>query len=434
MALFTLSDITYKEQEARKIGPLPNDKFGTNLLRYPIDIGSVDKGHYMVIHIQVQDKTEYSYEFAPDTRSQIQKNRQGLFGQTNSTNLGGTLNSVVGAAQKLGQSGSEFLRDKISGDFADKAISAGKSVNNFLGDTLNAFGVKSSDIVGVATGAAQGAGEAFGSLNNVNFLRRTKRTTDSIALYMPNTLNFTHTQGYSDLDLGSETAALLGAFGKVGLEGGVNPNQRGRNLSPFLLQKIASGLLSNKLIDSPKAATAAFIGATGLTQNPQLELIYTTPSFRDFRFSFMFYPRSEQEALEVQKLIKRLKFHQAPEVKSGSAGYFLVPPSEFDIEFYYNGQINPNIPTISTCVLTSIDMDYAPNGFHTFETPGDNSPQLGATGMPTAIRMDLTFKETEIMTKFNFQDFSPGDRTYGGATQAENDALLKALYQPNNPN
>ncbi len=28
-----------------------------------IDIGSVDKGHYMVIHIQVQDKTEYSYEF-----------------------------------------------------------------------------------------------------------------------------------------------------------------------------------------------------------------------------------------------------------------------------------------------------------------------------------------------------------------------------------
>ena len=434
MALFTLSDITYKEQAARTIGPLPNEKFGTNLLRYPIDIGSVDKGHYMVIHIQVQEKTEYSYEFAPDTRSQIQKNRQGLFGQTNSTNLGGTLNSVVGAAQKLGQSGSEFLRDKISGDVADKVISAGKSVNNFLGDTLNAFGVKSSDVGGVVTGAAQGAGEAFGSLNNVNFLRRTKRTTDSIALYMPNTLNFTHTQGYSDLDLGSETAALLGAVGKVGLEGGVNPNQRGRNLSPFLLQKIASGLLANKLIDSPKAATAAFIGATGLTQNPQLELIYTTPSFREFRFSFMFYPRSEQEALEVQKLIKRLKFHQAPEVKSGSAGYFLVPPSEFDIEFYYNGQINPNIPTISTCVLTSIDMDYAPNGFHTFETPGDNSPQLGATGMPTAIRMDLTFKETEIMTKFNFQDFSPGDRTYGGATQAENDALLKALYQPNNPN
>ena len=49
-------------------------------------------------------------------------------------------------------------------------------------------------------------------------------------------------------------------------------------------------------------------------------------------------------------------------------------------------------------------MDYAPNGFHTFETPGDNSPRVGGTGMPTAIRMDLSFKETEIMTKFNFQE------------------------------
>jgi hypothetical protein len=274
----------------------------------------------------------------------------------------------------------------------------------FVQKGLSSFGVNVSDGVNILKGATQGAGESLGSLNAVNFLRTTKRTTDSIALYMPNTLNFTHTQGYSDLDLGSETAALLGAVGKVGLEGGVDPTQKGRNLSPFVLQKLASGLLANRLIDSPKAATAAFVGATGLTQNPQLELIYTTPSFRDFRFSFMFYPRSEQEALEIQKLIKRLKFHQAPEVKTGTAGFFLVPPSEFDIEFYYNGQINPNIPTISTCVLMSIDMDYAPNGFHTFETPGDNSPQLGATGMPTAIRMDLTFKETEIMTKFNFQD------------------------------
>jgi hypothetical protein len=408
MALFTLSDITYKEQAARTIGPLPREAFGQNILRYPIDIGSVDKGHYMVIHINVQDKTEYPANFASDPRSNIQRNREGLFGQTNSTNAGGTLNSVVGAVKTIGEEAGKLAQDVAGGEVGKKLVNVVTTAANetltFVQKGLSSFGVKSSDIVGVVTGAAQGAGEAFGSLNNVNFLRRTKRTTDSIALYMPNTLNFTHTQGYSDLDLGSETAALLGAVGKVGLEGGVDPTQKGRNLSPFVLQKLASGLLANRLIDSPKAATAAFVGATGLTQNPQLELIYTTPSFRDFRFSFMFYPRSEQEALEIQKLIKRLKFHQAPEVKTGTAGFFLVPPSEFDIEFYYNGQINPNIPTISTCVLMSIDMDYAPNGFHTFETPGDNSPQLGATGMPTAIRMDLTFKETEIMTKFNFQD------------------------------
>jgi hypothetical protein len=387
---------------------LPREAFGQNILRYPIDIGSVDKGHYMVIHINVQDKTEYPANFASDPRSNIQRNREGLFGQTNSTNAGGTLNSVVGAVKTIGEEAGKLAQDVAGGEVGKKLVNVVTTAANetltFVQKGLSSFGVNVSDGVNILKGATQGAGESLGSLNAVNFLRTTKRTTDSIALYMPNTLNFTHTQGYSDLDLGSETAALLGAVGKVGLEGGVDPTQKGRNLSPFVLQKLASGLLANRLIDSPKAATAAFVGATGLTQNPQLELIYTTPSFRDFRFSFMFYPRSEQEALEIQKLIKRLKFHQAPEVKTGTAGFFLVPPSEFDIEFYYNGQINPNIPTISTCVLMSIDMDYAPNGFHTFETPGDNSPQLGATGMPTAIRMDLTFKETEIMTKFNFQD------------------------------
>jgi hypothetical protein len=117
----------------------------------------------------------------------------------------------------------------------------------------------------------------------------------------------------------------------------------------------------------------------------------------------MFYPTSENEALQVQQMIDRLKFHQAPEIMTGTAGYFLVPPSEFDIEFYYNGQINPNIPKISTCVLTTIDMDYAPKGWHTYEVPGDNTPTLGGTGMPFGIRLTLEFQETEIMTKYNFQ-------------------------------
>jgi hypothetical protein len=115
----------------------------------------------------------------------------------------------------------------------------------------------------------------------------------------------------------------------------------------------------------------------------------------------MFYPRSEKEALDVQKIIQRLKFHQAPEIMTGTAGYFMVPPSEFDIEFYYNGEVNPNISPISTCALTGVAVDYAPNGFRSYEVPGENTPELGKTGMPVAIRLDLTFREMEIMTKFN---------------------------------
>jgi hypothetical protein len=117
----------------------------------------------------------------------------------------------------------------------------------------------------------------------------------------------------------------------------------------------------------------------------------------------LFYPRDEKEAAEVQNILERLRFHQAPEIKSNSGGFFLVPPSEFDIKFYYNGGENPNIPPITTCVLKSIDIDYAPDGWSAYESPADfGKPKLGRTGMPVAIRLVLGFEETEIMTKDSY--------------------------------
>ena len=118
----------------------------------------------------------------------------------------------------------------------------------------------------------------------------------------------------------------------------------------------------------------------------------------------MFYPRDERESREVLDIIELLQFHQAPEILEGTYGRFLVPPSEFDIEFYYNGEVNKNIPTVSTCVLESIDVDYAPNGFAAYETGNSNRPEKGGTGMPVGIRLDLGFKEVEILTKKYFAE------------------------------
>jgi hypothetical protein len=35
--------------------------------------------------------------------------------------------------------------------------------------------------------------------------------------------------------------------------------------------------------------------------------------------------------------------------------------------------------------------------------PGQNTPSVGKTGMPVAIRLSLGFKETEILTKENYR-------------------------------
>ena len=43
---------------------------------------------------------------------------------------------------------------------------------------------------------------------------------------------------------------------------------------------------------------------------------------------------------------------------------------------------------IGTCVLENVSTNYTPNGVRSF-----------ANGAPTAIKMDLTFRETETLTK-----------------------------------
>jgi len=164
------------------------------------------------------------------------------------------------------------------------------------------------------------------------------------------------------------------------------------------------------MVDKFGGATGqvAFTAITGAVSNPLLEMIYKSPNFRTFQFDFTFYPRDEREALEVQQIIEKFRFHQAPEI--ASAANFLIPPSEFDIKFYYGGAENPNIPPLSTCVLENIDVNYTPNGFSAYEVPGENLPSLGRTGMPVAIQMTMQFKETTYLTKTNFKSNSNENR------------------------
>jgi hypothetical protein len=207
---------------------------------------------------------------------------------------------------------------------------------------------------------------------------------------MPDTLRFTYGQSYRPLELGSGPLAAGAAFASSAYNT-VKSND-GNNVSNFMLN-IGAGLSGQPILKA--LATAA----TGLVNNPMLEVIYSSPRFREFSFNFMLYPRSEKEAIDVQNILSRFRFHQAPEIKDNTGGFFLIPPSEFDISFMYNGRPNPNIDKISTCVLTNISVDYAPKGFQAYEVGGENDAQLGRTGMPIGIGLSLTFMETQILTK-----------------------------------
>jgi hypothetical protein len=370
------------------LGPLAESVYKKGLYKYPIDLGGPDKGHFILINVNEQIKTAYGGESVSGASPTVITDRAYL------SSTSGNYDTSASAANAL-QLGGDFIDEYNNTRVGQALNSAAGSFGNFIVENTGAVGQEAKKLGTSAVNVLQSLAKNIDSKIGVRTIRR---ITDSIALYMPDNLNFSYNQGYSGLQPGgtlSQTAlsALNSATDTYKSSGNkFDTSAMTQNLSPFLLNYLAGKF-------GPTGQILFTAGTGGMVQNPMLELMYSSPEFRTFNFDFLMFPRSEAEALQVLNIIDLLRFHQAPELVRGSGGYFLYPPSEFDISFYYNGQINPNIPQISTCVLTSIDTDYAPGGFATYEVPGQTTSTPGGTGMPVSIKMRLSFKETEYLVK-----------------------------------
>jgi hypothetical protein len=242
---------------------------------------------------------------------------------------------------------------------------------------------------------------------NITLARKTKRITQAIALYMPETMNIQYNSNWESAEL-TEAGGKLLFMGQAGK--GLYDNLSKGDGSP---QGAATATIKNLATDSSMQSFAAellgeagtksgllgngasdfLLQATGRALNPQLEVLFKGTAMRTFQFEFMFAPFDADEAGNVLEIIKTFKFHMAPEINTSAMGRYFTPPSEFDIDFLQGGQINPNVHQVGTCVLTDLNVDYAPNGWSTFQN-----------GMPTHIRMTLQFMETEIITKKRIEE------------------------------
>lgn len=346
--------------------------YGYNFLKYPQDIGTPTKNHYVVFFINQQDKTQFG-------------------------------------------------------------------------------GSGTSPVEGVRPTAVQNridAGTASNPDAELNIAQATKRTSGAVCLYMPDTLAFDGNQSYSEIALGDSVAGAFasGAFSladaarsEAAKKGVSNPMSSVLGGLADQVSKAASSAATSKGISgTEELRKAAMQAKIGIATNPMMELIYSKPEFRSFRFDFMFYPRNSKESEDAQKIVELFKFHFSPEILKSSNGYFLVPPSQFDIKFYYNGAENPNIEQTTTAVMTSISCDYAPNGWAAYELPGSPKPGLGATGSPVAIRLTMNFKEIEYKTKDHYKTgqyaFLGANwaKDYFGASAAPSDSSTPSTQQIDN--
>jgi hypothetical protein len=279
-------------------------------------------------------------------------------------------------------------------------------------------------------------------------LNRTTVTTDSIALYIPNGIKMVSSMGYEHTaELGFIVSAIAKSIQGNDNLGDIASSITDRVKNAYFTQEqlyrsgihalpgifsaigsltgnagIRSGALntSNAIGGQTDALINAYNLSRGEAFNPFKEVLFKGVEFREFSFTFQMYPRSKDESDSINEIVELFRYHMHPEENTAQEGRFFIYPSDFDIEFYTlfdneesNDVVDPEfgllamdsaksikenkyLMSLSTCVLTSMDVNYTPS--NVFVTHNDGSPM--------GVEMTLRFRETEIMTKRRIQELN----------------------------
>jgi len=336
--------------------------YTTTTLRYPLDVGDTHLyPHTVEFQCWIPHPTTIENVTAPTNQS-----FRGADGQVSARSiinyaLGGHQDQVIGsiknAVNSVVQPISQTVSEVGKGEFLGPKVNQNQALNNRL----------------------------------IDFTRRADKS-DLIAMYVPagtwnDRINNDYTTASMNDALGDALGLAAEAGGSIAKAYEQDKSILGSVRGPIgeLLAKAAGKHLG---ADSKILRDVGF-QSMGYAINPQLEVLYGQTNMRTFQFDFMMTPRSREEAESCLAIINRFKFHASPQFTTGGAGRYLIPPSYFDIVFNYKGTRNSALPQISTCVLTSFDVNYSEN--EQFATYSD--------GVPVQMHMVMEFTELEMMHK-----------------------------------
>jgi len=292
---------------------------------------------------------------------------------------------------------------------AQAAGALGEAVSNGIKSAASGSSETTQELIGRAT---EGVGDGYKKIGEYipTSLQISPTTTQAkayISLYMPDTLMAQYSADWQEMSLGDmgtgiSTLRMIDQLAtNAGQQGTFTSGDLGKSLGnlastdPAVTATVAnllgaSGIGSN-LIDA-KVIGDVILKGQGYAINPQLQMIFRGVGFRSFQLSFMFTPKSLEESTEVNDIIKTFKYHFSPGFEAGKTdstqSMFLTSPSIFNVQFKIGQDENQYTPKYGDCVLTDIDVNYAPNGFAVHEN-----------GAPVQTTLNLTFKEIVIVDR-----------------------------------
>lgn len=299
---------------------------------------------------------------------------------------------------------------------AKAGVAAGAALKNLFKNKL------SSGIAGVAVtgGAALAAGAAGAALGDnigelaseyLKLTNRLKRLAADITLYTPGNIRANYNLNYdmpedilvalAQSDNFEAIQAGLAAAG-TGIAGVYNDAMSGNfgqaATGAADLGRAAGNTFGKfgRIVATGASSTVSMLSRTAV--NTRRDVMFKHVGNRQFVFEYTFAPKSVTEAKEVADIIFMFKYFAHPEMLPGYGNFLYLYPAEFDIEYGMmpdNVNAGPTQPKqnkylnkISSCVLTDIDVNYAPGG---------NAFQSLEAGEPIITTLSLVFKEIETL-------------------------------------
>ena len=359
--------------------------YSSTRLQFPFNVESdPHQGHYIIFDIKKYKPAKL--EGLRAKQKTLQKALNNVEREL-SANLGGHPSADPTAVKKEQQD----RKATINNQLLENTISL---------EQAQAKGEFTGGLVGGSQGSSRGKKGSAIELRQ----RQTRSTKASIALYMPPSVSTSYKVNYGDQDIALHTETGLAAFEAFMADQGgfISRAQSALDAAKGgIKDMLTKGSLKMMDTIAPGARVLGQI-ATGKVITPRMELMFESVGRRSFSYTFIFIPKSYQEAVEVEKIVYQFKHAMHPKfVGAENSIRSMKIPDTFEISYMNNNGENAFLNKISSCFLSSMDVQYGADRYTSYGNARNKDGKAGAP--PQRTQITLNFSELAILTKQDIQ-------------------------------
>ena len=190
-----------------------------------------------------------------------------------------------------------------------------------------------------------------------------------------------------------------------------NKIKAGLGGDPITAAAVAGDVLTKQLtasaaniFDANVTANQLLARSSGEIINPNLEILFSDVTVRNFQFRYKLTPRNKYESEQIKLIIRAFKRNMAPQAigSDGASDFFLRTPNVFKLRYRNGNRDHPFLNKFKQCFLSDMQTTYTGEGV--YSTYDD--------GTPVSILLSLSFKEIQPIYDIDYDEF-PGTGAVG---------------------